>query len=115
LSPWALLSVILAVVGCLLFVNWRAKRQLTLFVIWVQRGRITSIKGRLPQRLLDDIADIARREDCRDLRIICRIEDSQARLGTYGATSPGLEQMLRNVVGEYPVLRLKQAPRVVRR
>jgi hypothetical protein len=110
-STWL---AILGIAFCLWFVAWRAKRQLTLFVIRIDAGRIVDVKGRMPQRLLSDIADVVQLERRRELRIICRLEGGQARTAVYGDTDPGFEQMLRNLVGEYPVLRLKQAPRAKR-
>jgi hypothetical protein len=114
MSPLATLLSILGVLGCLGFIAWRAKHAVTLFVIRIEGGKIAAVKGRLPRRLLDDIADVVERQHCRDLRIVCRMQDGQARLTLYGAATPGLDQVLRNLLGEYPVARLKQAPRTGR-
>lgn len=92
-------------------VIWRARQQLTLFVLRVENGRVVAVKGRIPRRLLGDIADVVRQACCRETRVICRIEEQAARIRVYGDTNPDLEQMLRNLVGEYPIPRLKQAPR----
>lgn len=106
-----LFLVVAMLVGGMGFVVWRATRQLTLFVLRVEHGRITAVKGRMPRRLLNDIADAIRQERRTELRILCRIEQGAARIAVYGDTNPGFEQLLRNLVGEYPLPRLKQAPR----
>lgn len=108
------LLTLLGIAGCLGFLVWRARQQLTLFIIRIERGRIIGIKGRIPRRLLGDIADVARQERCEETRVICRLDDGAAQLSIYGDTNPGFEQMLRNLLGEYPVARLKQAPRAAR-
>jgi hypothetical protein len=105
-----LLGLVL-VVAVMSLVIWRAKHHLTLFVLRVEQGRITAVKGRMPRRLLGDIADAIRQEQRTDLRILCRIEDGAARLRVYGDTNPGFEQLLRNLVGEYPLQRLRQSPK----
>jgi hypothetical protein len=102
------LTVVVSAIGVML---WRAQRELTLFVLRVDGGHITGIKGRLPRRLLGDIADVIRQERLMDLRIRCRIEERAARLHVYGDSNAGFEQLLRNLVGEYPLQRLRQAPR----
>jgi hypothetical protein len=103
--------VLVTLIACMSFIVWRAKQQLTLFVLRVEQGRIAAVKGRMPRRLLSDIGDAVRQEHRLDLQISCRIEDGAAQLHVYGDTNPGFEQLLRNLVGEYPLPRLKQAPR----
>ena len=114
MTPYGLLLAVLATVACLGFVAWRATQQLRLFVIRIEGGRIVRLKGRLPRRLLSDIADVAERQRCRDLWIVCRIEGGQAQVEVLGDRSGELGQILRNLVGEYPAARLRQAPRVGR-
>lgn len=98
----------------LLLLVWRARQALTLFVVQIQAGRVTDAKGRMPQRLLDEIASVAEREHVAGLVVTCRIEGSLPQLFFRGATNSGLEQTLRNLVGQYPLARLKHAPRIRR-
>ncbi len=111
MTPAGFLLVLAVLICGMAFVAWRAKQHLTLFVLRVEQGHMVAVKGRMPRRLLNDIGDVIRQERCLDLRIVCRIEDGAAQLHVYGDTNPGFEQLLRNLVGEYPLPRLKQAPR----
>jgi hypothetical protein len=114
MSAVSLLAVILGVVGCLSIVAWRARLQLTLFVVCITDGQIVYVKGRMPQRLLDDIADVVERERTARLVLTCRIEDGRPSLYFQGDCDAGQQQLFRNLVGEYPMLRLKQAARARR-
>jgi hypothetical protein len=107
------LIITLAVIALpLLWLTVLARRNLRLFSIVVENGRLTQVRGRLPQRLLDDILDVIAREKPNQLRLVCRLEGGQAVLDFSEGTDLGLRQVFRNLVGEYPALRLKQAQRV---
>ena len=112
LEPWLLLALVTLP---LLVLVWRARQALTLFVIQIQAGRVTDAKGRMPQRLLDEVAAVVEREGVAGLVVTCRIEGSLPHLVFRGATNSGLEQTIRNLVGQYPLARLKHAPRIRRR
>jgi hypothetical protein len=114
LSNLELFTTLLLLALPLYVVVRAAKRQLRLFVIVVEQGRITKVQGRMPQRLLDDIGDVIAREKPPMLRLVCRLEGGQAVLDFNETAEPGLRQVMRNLVGEYPALRLKQAPLVRR-
>jgi hypothetical protein len=107
-----LIITLAAIVLPLLWLTVLARQNLRLFSIVVESGRVTQVRGRLPQRLFDDILDVIAREKPSQLRLVCRIEGGQAVLDFSEATDPGLRQVFRNLVGEYPALRLKQASRV---
>ncbi|HEY5958199.1 MAG TPA: DUF3634 family protein [Polyangiaceae bacterium] len=106
--------IVLTLIIVMAAIVWRARMHLRLFVIEVEAGAITALRGRIPRRLLTDISDVVRHERCQRLRIACRVDDGYARLEVIGDTHPGLEQALRNLVGEYPLARLKQSPRAKR-
>jgi hypothetical protein len=90
---------------------WRARLALTLFVVRIEDGRIGYVKGRIPARLLGELAEVARLERITSLILTCRVEDQRAQLTLKGHSNPGLEQVLRNLLGQYPLTRLRQAPR----
>jgi hypothetical protein len=112
MTALGLLEIVFLVAVVMVCLVWRARQQLTLFVLRIDQGRIQYIKGRLPRRLLVDIADVADRDRVNDLVVICRIEDGRSVLSFQGTYNAGMVQVLRNLVGEYPLMRLKQAPRV---
>lgn len=91
---------------------WRARLALTVFVVRIGEGRVDYVKGRMPQRLLDEVAEVARKEQVKALIVTCRIESQAPQLSFKGHSNAGLEQILRNLVGQYPLTRLRQAPRV---
>jgi hypothetical protein len=105
----------LVAIGALLVVVvvliWRSRLHLRLFVIEVHEGAVARLRGRIPRPLLSDIADVVARARARRLRIICRIEDGHVRVEVIGDHHPEFVQTLRNLVGGYPLARLKQAPR----
>jgi hypothetical protein len=110
-----LILTLLVIALPLLGLVWAARKRLTLFVLLAEAGRITDVKGRMPQRLFDDIADVVARERPERLRIECRIEGGLAVLHFEAEADPGLRQVIRNLVGEYPAARLKGASHVRRR
>lgn len=95
----------------LLVLVWRARLALTLFVVRIQSGRVDYVKGRIPPRLLDEIAEVVRLQQAAALVVTCRVENQRASLSFKGRSDQGLEQVLRNLVGQYPLTRLRQAPR----
>lgn len=80
-----------------------------LFLLRVQGGRVGIRRGRIPQRLLDDIGEIVRAVEHATLR--CVIEGGRPRLYTEGELSPEHKQRLRNVIGTWSAAQIRQAPR----
>src|SRR5438132_13728999 len=68
-----------------------------LFFLRITGGRVAVRRGRLPQRLLDDIADVTRNVDRATLRGVT--EGGRPRLYAEGAPSPEQKQRLRNLIG----------------
>ncbi|HTM44107.1 MAG TPA: DUF3634 family protein, partial [Polyangiaceae bacterium] len=58
-----------------------------LFVLRVKRGRLTFLRGRIPQQLFDQIADLAR--NAPDCRLIATRDDGRPRLICRGPLDPG--------------------------
>jgi len=83
-----------------------------LFVIDVDRGVPRAVRGRLPQRLLDDLADVVKRPRLPAARFKVVVEDRRARLVVIRGTIPAAQlQQLRNVVGTYPVAAIRAGGR----
>lgn len=78
----------------------------------VQAGRIRVRRGRIPQRMVNDLSDVTERPRIEQavLRIVA--EDGRPRLivesGELGETQT---QQLRNVVGTYRLAEIRNAPR----
>jgi hypothetical protein len=106
----ALLTLLVLALIALVLI-WRAQLALTLFVLRIQNGHVDYVKGRIPRRLLAEIADVAEKGHIQAVLITCRIADRSAQLIFKGNSNPDLEQIIRNLVGQYPLTRLRQAPK----
>jgi hypothetical protein len=78
-----------------------------LFVVDVKAGAVTVRRGRLPQKLVDDIGDVLRGVSHATVR--CKSEGGKPRV--YASVGADLSQRLRNVVGTWTVAQLRAAPR----
>jgi hypothetical protein len=85
--------------------------------------RVTVVRGRIPPRLLADISDILRRPggqratnattatDATDVTLKIVVEDGRPRVYAEGELSDAQRQQLRNVVGMWPVAKMRNAPK----
>jgi hypothetical protein len=82
-----------------------------LFLVRVRDGVVRIVRGRVPGRLLDDLADVVRRPAVvrADLRAVN--EGGRPRLYAEGELSPEHKQRLRNVIGTWTVQQIRAAPR----
>lgn len=69
--------------------------------------RVTVVRGRVPPRLLADIGDILRRPPVDDVTIRIVVEDRSPRIYAEGELSDAQKQQLRNVVGSWPVAKIR--------
>jgi hypothetical protein len=109
MSGWAVLGVILVFVAIALAV--RANRRL--LVLRVDAGRIASARGRAPGELLHDFSDVFRRAGV-SCRVALVVREGRVVVDASGPGAEAVMQQLRNVVGRFPVQRLRTAPRVAR-
>jgi Protein of unknown function (DUF3634) len=81
-----------------------------LFLVRVRDGGVRLIRGRVPSRLLDDLADVVRQPavERADLRAVN--EGGRPRLYADGELSPEHKQRLRNVIGAWTVQQIRTAP-----
>jgi hypothetical protein len=78
----------------------------------VVAGKIEVRRGRIPQRMLNDLADVTRRPKIE--RAVLRIVSEAGRprlIFTSGEVGETQQQQLRNVVGMYRLAEIKNAPR----
>jgi hypothetical protein len=87
------------------------RRSTELFVIRVRDGQVRFSRGRMPQGLLDDIADVMDSPSIgrAELRAVRR--GGRAELVTRGELSSEQLQRLRNVLGRYPVAQIMAGAR----
>jgi hypothetical protein len=106
--PLALALVLLALLSPLVVALMRANE---LFYLRLREGRLRVARGRIPQALLDDIADVLRDPPVAEGSVRGVSEDGRAVLYAEGELSEGQRQRLRNVVAQWPVVRIRNAPR----
>ena len=82
-----------------------------LFVVEVRKGKVRFTRGRIPQRLLDDIADVVRRPRVVSGRIRVVKEGGRPRVQAEGQFDPDHLQRLRNVVGTYDLAQIRAGGR----
>ncbi|MCA9623440.1 MAG: DUF3634 family protein [Myxococcales bacterium] len=105
LIPIALLILSIPLVVALVRIN-------ELFVVEVRKGEARPLRGRIPQGLLDDIVDIARRLEVEHALIRAVSEDGRAAIYVHGKALPrGLRQRLRNTISQYPLAKIRSAPK----
>ena len=89
-----------------------ARRARTLFEIEIRSGRLQRAYGRMPQGLLNDFLAVLPRNHESRLVIHCRVERDRARLTTRGPIADDSAQRLRNLLGLWPLARLRAAPQI---
>lgn len=82
-----------------------------LFVVEVRKGRPKFVRGRMPQRLLDEIGSVVRRPRVVSGRIRVVKERGRPRVMAKGQFNDGHLQRLRNVVGMYEVSQIRSGGR----
>lgn len=82
-----------------------------LFCLRVRGGRLRVVRGRVPQRLLDDLADVVGREPDADMTLRVVVEEGRPRIDASGELRDETKQRLRNTVSTWPVAKLRSAPR----
>jgi len=80
-----------------------------LFFLRVEGGKVGIARGRIPQRLLDDIGEIVAGVTNATLRGV--IEGGRPRLYAEGDLGVDHKQRLRNVLGTWSAAQIRQAPR----
>jgi len=104
MSNWIWLAVVCCV---LLAFGYALRRERELFALSTEHGKLTVLRGRLPQALFSALSEIVAREhlDRVELRVIS--ESGAPRLRVRGTAGAGLEQAARNVLGKYNVAQIR--------
>jgi hypothetical protein len=82
-----------------------------LFCLRLAEGRVRVVRGRIPQGLLDDVADVLRRPPLVAGTLRGVSEGGRAVIRTTAPISDAQRQQLRNVLAQWPVPRIRNAPR----
>lgn len=101
--------VLAAIVIAASFLFFRRVNELC--VLRAHAGKVRIVRGRIPQRLLDDIADVMARSQASGIELRVVSEGGMPQLVTRGNLSPELAQRLRNVLGAWTVSQLRNAPK----
>jgi hypothetical protein len=80
-----------------------------LFFLRIRDGKVAVRRGRIPQRLVDDIADTVRGVERATLRGV--VEDRRPRLYAEGELTAEQKQRLRNLIGTWTAAQIRSAPR----
>jgi hypothetical protein len=80
-----------------------------LFFLRVRDGKVLIRRGRIPQRLLQDISDVVERVDRATLRGV--VEGGRPRLYAEGELRAEHKQRLRNLIGTWSTTQIRNAPR----
>ncbi len=100
-------SLALAAVVALLLITRNATR---LFFADIEQGRVARLRGRAPQGLLREIADVVSHRPVSAARITVRVSDGTAVIEARGDVTDVELQRLRNVVATFPLARIRGAP-----
>lgn len=96
--------LLLLLVGVPLF--WWLRTANRLFLLQVAEGKVTFRRGRIPPSLLRELADVF--EGTRVRGTLACVRDGDApRLVPKGEFDAGTLQQARNVVGRYPLARIR--------
>jgi hypothetical protein len=85
-----------------------------LFLLRIEGNELRRVRGRVPQRLLDDLAEILGRAGLESMELRCVIEDGRPRM--YGGGDDDvpreIRQQIRNTLGQWQVASIRQAPKL---
>ncbi|HMJ56007.1 MAG TPA: DUF3634 family protein [Polyangiaceae bacterium] len=82
-----------------------------LFFVRVRDGKVRIVRGRVPARLFDDLADVVQKPAVTHADLRAVNEGGRPRLYAEGELSPEHKQRLRNVIGAFTVQQIRTAPR----
>lgn len=99
---WFSLLALLLVFGVIIHLALESR---VLFRIRAQNGKVARAKGRAPGTLLHDLSDVFRRAKATG-DVTVRIRGGRAEVVTSGLDA-NVEQQVRNVVGRFPLARLR--------
>ena len=102
-----ILVALIVLVAALLPLALAIARSNELFCLELRDGRLTLKRGRIPPRLLDDFRDVLTGSRARRAVIRAVTWDRLPRLEVRGELTEDELQRLRNVLGTYPLAKLR--------
>jgi hypothetical protein len=78
-----------------------------LFVLRARAGKLELTRGRLPQALFSELADVAERQRLDGIEIRVVVEDKKPRLLVSGTIGEAPLQQLRNVLGRFQTSQIR--------
>ncbi len=106
--PLAIALLLLLVTAPLVVQLMRANE---LFYLRLRGGRVRIARGRIPQRLFDDISDVLRAPAVTEGTLRGVSEGGRVRLYAEAALTDPQRQRLRNLVGMWTVSQIRSAPK----
>lgn len=82
-----------------------------LFCLRFERGALHVVRGRIPQRLLNDLGEILRDPPPRRAMLRGVIEDRRPVVHARGPLTDAQRQRIRNVVSTWPLARIRSLSR----
>lgn len=108
-----MLGLAVAAIAALL---WMMRNATLLFSAKVDRGRIVTLRGRAPKGLVHDMSEVLRRRPVKNATLRVVVEGGLPALRAKGDLNDGEVQRLRNVLGTWPLAKIRAAPyRTVRK
>jgi hypothetical protein len=89
---------------------WMMRNATLLFRAEVEQGRVVKLQGRAPKGLVRDLNDVLHRRPVTKATLRVRAEGDRAGLDVTGDLNEGEMQRLRNVLGGWPVAKIRAAP-----
>ena len=86
------------------------RRAARLFTLEIRAGRIETVRGNVPARLLAELGDVVGRARLEHARWVVVPRDGRPTLKSSVPLGAGLEQQLRNVLGQFTVAQIRSAP-----
>lgn len=102
------IALVLALACLPLIVALARASELARFV--VRAGVVTRARGHVPARMLADVGDVVRRPRVAHALVRVVLEGGAPRVLVRGAMTAAQVQQLRNVVGGYPLAKLRSTP-----
>src|SRR5262245_26567301 len=106
--PFAITLLLLLVTVPLVIALVRANE---LFLLRIHDGQVRVSRGRVPPRLLQEIGDVVRDPMVARGTLRGVSEDGRVRLYPDAPLSEAQKQQLRNVIAQWPVAKVRNAPR----
>lgn len=104
-----IVTVLLAV-GAVGLLMWMMRHASVLFTVKVQRGKVVALRGRAPKGLVRGINDIVRVRPVSEGILRVYSQGQHAGVRPKGDWNPGELQRLRNLLGNWPVAKIRAAP-----